>query len=128
MAAPTSPTALPRLDELLSFKAMYDRYEALMTGPIQNILGSDGFVQLMGATREQILTQQQNTRDGLETYWEQLRLPSLADHARLAGQVVALESKVEAVEDQLEGINAKLDAILAQLERQATRSHEKAKA
>jgi hypothetical protein len=69
----------------------------------------------MSLSREQFLTQSKTTREAWETHWASLRLPSLSDHARLAGQIVALESKIEGLED-------KLDTALAHLEALSTRA------
>lgn len=100
---------------LPTWKDLYDRTEQFFNAPMQILLGTESFASMMGVTREQYLTQQKATRDALEAYWSALRLPSLADHARLAGQVVALEAKIEGLED-------KLDALVSQLEAQRPRS------
>ena len=64
--------------------------------------------------REALVTDPQQ-RLLLEASWEALRLPSKVDHARLAGQVVALEAKIEGVEDRLDRISDQLEQVLAKL-------------
>jgi hypothetical protein len=102
--------ATPR--PILSWKDLYDRTEAFWSKPLQEMLGSETVVGMMSLTRENALTQQQFSREVLEQHWDTLRLPTKTDHARLAGQVVQLESKVEALEDRLESLDGKLDQIL----------------
>lgn len=106
----TQAPALP------TWKDLYDQTEKFWTAPLQSLLGTETFVSLMGTTREQILTQQKTSREAFEAYWAAVRLPSLADHARLAGQVVALENKLEGLEDKLDDVTGKLGAIATQLE------------
>lgn len=96
---------------LPTWKDLYDRTEAFWTAPLQTMLGTESFVQWMGTTREQYLTQSKTSREAFEAYWAAVRLPSLADHARLAGQVVQLESKIEGLEDKLDAMMAQLEAL-----------------
>lgn len=106
-------TAAPSLPPLPTWKDVYDRTEAFWTGPLQTLLGSDSYLTAASLLRETSLTRHQMTREALETYWETMRVPSLADHARLAGQVVQLEHKVEQLHDRLDAMSQQLDAILA---------------
>lgn len=106
-------------DLLVTWKTMYDQAEKLWTKPLQEMLGTETVVKLMSATRENVLSQQQVSRETLEKQWDALRLPTKTDHARLASQVIALESKVEAVEDRLEALEGKLDRIVGLLEAMA---------
>lgn len=108
--------ASPLPDVFMTWKDLYDRTEKLWTKPLHEMLGTETAARLMSLTRENALTQQQHSREALESYWEALRLPTKTDHARLAGQVVALEAKVEGVEDRLESIENKLDALTSRLE------------
>jgi hypothetical protein len=96
-----------------TIKDLYDRTEAFFTAPLQTLLGTETVASLMGTTREQYLTQSKTTRTMWESHWASLRLPSLVDHARLAGQVVALENKIEGLEDQLSAMAAQLDILVA---------------
>ncbi|MFN3430925.1 MAG: hypothetical protein ACK46X_13345 [Candidatus Sericytochromatia bacterium] len=107
--------ATPTPDLFPSLKNLYDRTEEFWTKPLQTLFGTETFVAGMSATRENVLTQQKLTRETLERHWDQLRLPTKTDHARLAAQVVALENKVEGLQDQLEGLESKLDAVLSNL-------------
>lgn len=107
--------ASPRPELFMTWKDMYDRVEGFWTKPLQEMLATDTYVGTMANVRENILTQQNAARDMMESHWETLRLPTKTDHARLAGQVVALEAKVDAAHDRLEGLEAKLDAILGKL-------------
>jgi polyhydroxyalkanoic acid synthase PhaR subunit len=104
--APTLPT----------WKDLYDQAEAFWTKPIQTWLATDTAVASMSFTREQVLNQTAASRQTMEAYWEALRLPSKTDHARLAGQVVALEAKVEGLEDRLDTIIGQLETLLARKE------------
>ncbi|MEB3198559.1 MAG: hypothetical protein VKP62_15285 [Candidatus Sericytochromatia bacterium] len=108
-------TPSPTLPPLPTWKDLYDRTESFWTAPLQALLGSDSYLAAAGVLREQSLTQHQLTREALEAYWAALRLPSMADHARLAGQVVQLERKVEALHDQLDGLTEHLVALRAAL-------------
>ena len=108
--------ASPRPELFMTWKDMYDRVEGFWTKPLQEMLATDTYVGTMANVRENILTQQNVAKDMMETHWETLRLPTKTDHARLAGQVVALEAKVDAAHDRLEGLEAKLDAILGKLD------------
>ena len=103
----TQAPALP------TWKALYDRTEQFWTAPLQTLLGTESMASLMGTTREHYLTQQKTSRETLESYWAAVRLPSLVDHARLAGQVVALENKIEGLEDKLDAITAHLETLVA---------------
>ena len=103
----TQAPALP------TWKDLYDRTEQFWTAPLQAFLGTPTAASMMSTTREQFLTQNKVTREAFETTWAALRLPSLADHARLAGQVVALEAKVEGLEDKLDAISAQLEQLIA---------------
>jgi hypothetical protein len=98
---------------LPTIKDLYDRTEALLTAPLHALLGTETVASLMGTTRERFLTNSKTSRDLLENHWATLRLPSLADHARLAGQVVALENKIEGLEDQLSAMAAQLDILVS---------------
>ena len=108
-------TSTPSLPQIPNWKELYDRTEAFWTKPLQQVLGSDSYLAMAGVVREQALTRHQVAKESMEAYWEQLRLPTKSDHARLAGQVVALEAKVEAVADRIDTLGAKLDAVLAAL-------------
>ncbi len=110
--APPKPLPFP-LAELLNPKAIYDRAEAFWTVPLQTLFGTETFVTAMANTREQVLTQHGATKDALESQWAALRLPSLADHARLAGMIVSLEAKLEAVDDRFEESEAQLKSVTA---------------
>lgn len=106
-------TSTPTLPQIPNWKELYDRTESFWTKPLQQVLGSDTYLAMAGVVREQALTRHQLSKEAAEAYWDALRLPTKSDHARLAGQVVALEGKVEGVNDRLDVLNAKLDAILA---------------
>ena len=108
-------TSTPSLPQIPNWKELYDRTESFWTKPLQQVLGSDTYLAMAGVVREQALTRHQITKEAAEAYWDAMRLPTKTDHARLAGQVVALEAKVELVNDRLDGLNTKLDAILAAL-------------
>ena len=101
---------------LPTWKDMYDKTEAFWSKPINQMLGSDSYLGFAGLIREGALTRHEIGKEAMEAYWEALRLPSKADHARLAGQVVALEAKVEGLHERLDAVTSKLDAILAALE------------
>lgn len=103
-------------DPFMAWKAMYDRAEPTWTQPLQDTMASESFVAWMSAVRESTLTQHQATRESMEKYWDSLRLPTKADHARLAGMIVAMEGKIEALEDRLESMEATLEAVLAKLD------------
>ena len=105
-------TATLPLPKLPNWKELYDQTEAFWAKPLQQVLGSDSYLAWAGTVREQALTRHQVGQDAMEAYWEAMRLPSKGDHARLAGQVVALEAKVEGLNDRLDVLTAKLDAIL----------------
>lgn len=109
-------TSTPSLPQIPNWKELYDRTESFWTKPLQQVLGSDTYLAMAGLVREQALTRHQVTKEAAEAYWDAMRLPTKTDHARLAGQVVALEAKVEAVNERLDGLSTKLDAILAALE------------
>jgi polyhydroxyalkanoic acid synthase PhaR subunit len=98
---------------LPTWKELYDRTESFWTGPLQTMLGSDSYLAAASMLREGSLTRHKMTREALEAYWEALRVPSMADHARLAGLVVQLEHKVEQLHDKLDAVTHQLDAILA---------------
>ena len=102
-------------DLFMTWKEMYDRTESLLTKPLQTVMGTEGFVEAMSATREGVLHQQKMSRELWEQHWGQLRLPTKTDHARLAAQVVALETKIEGLESSLVGLEGKLDAVLNKL-------------
>ncbi len=106
-------TSTPSLPQIPNWKELYDRTESFWTKPLQQVLGSDTYLAMAGVVREQALTRHQLTKEAAEAYLDAMRLPTKSDHARLAGQVVALEAKVEAVNDRLDTLTAKLDAILA---------------
>lgn len=106
-------TPTPSLPPLPNWKEIYDRTESFWTKPLQTLLGSDSYLAMSSVVREQALTRHEMTREALEAYWDAVRLPSKADHARLAGQVVHLERKVELLNDRLDAMSAQLDAILA---------------
>ena len=108
-------TSTPSLPQIPNWKELYDRTEAFWTKPLQQVLGSDSYLAMAGVVREQALTRHQLTKEAAEAYWDALRLPTKTDHARLAGQVVALEAKVEALNDRFVEVSTKLDAILAAL-------------
>lgn len=108
-------TSTPSLPQIPNWKELYDRTEAFWTKPLQQVLGSDSYLAMAGVVREQALTRHQLTKEAAEAYWDALRLPTKSDHARLAGQVVALEAKVEALNDRFDEVSTKLDAILAAL-------------
>ena len=108
-------TSTPSLPQIPNWKELYDRTEAFWTKPLQQVLGSDSYLAMAGVVREQALTRHQLTKEAAEAYWDALRLPTKTDHARLAGQVVALEAKVEALNDRFDEVSTKLDAILAAL-------------
>lgn len=110
-----STTALP----LPNWKDLYDKTEAFWSKPIHQMLGSDTYLGMASIVREQALTRHELGKEAMEASWEAMRLPTKTDHARLAGQVVALEAKVEALHDRLDSVTAKLDAILAALEKPA---------
>lgn len=103
-------TATPQLPTL---KSIYDQVEAFWSKPLHAMLGTETTAAAMSMVREQALSQQQAQRAQLEAYWEALRLPSKVDHARLAGQVVALEAKIEGVEERLDLISQQLEQLLA---------------
>jgi hypothetical protein len=105
-------TATPPLPTM---KSVYDQVEAFWSKPLHTFLGTESAAAAMSMVREQALTQQANQRAQLESTWEALRLPSKVDHARLAGQVVALEAKIEGVEDRLDLISRQLEQVLAKL-------------
>lgn len=102
-------------EPILSLKDLYDRTEQFWTKPLQTLFGTESFVAGMSATRENVLSQHKVTKELLERHWDQLRLPTKTDHARLAAQGVALENKVEGLQDQLESLESKLDAVLINL-------------
>lgn len=108
-------TPASHIDMLFNIKSAYDQAEKLWTKPLQQMLGTETVVNLMGATRESVISQQVATRETLEKQWEALRLPSKSDHAKLAGQVVALENKLDKVEDRLDVLESKLDLIINKL-------------
>lgn len=114
-----------------SWKELYDRIETAWSGPIHEMLQSEAFAAAMGATREQYLTGHQASRENLEAYWEQMRLPSKNDIARLGTMVIGLESRLETLEDRMEALDdrmmaiaTRLDQVVTLLERAATRSPE----
>ncbi|MDB5099283.1 MAG: hypothetical protein JWM80_3704 [Cyanobacteria bacterium RYN_339] len=104
-------TATPPLPTM---KSIYDQVETFWSKPLHAMLGTESAAAAMSMVREQALTQQANQRAQLESTWEALRLPSKVDHARLAGQVVALEAKIEGVEDRLDLISQQLERLIAQ--------------
>ncbi|HEY9854204.1 MAG TPA: hypothetical protein V6D05_00615 [Stenomitos sp.] len=106
-------TQAPNAELFKTWKEMYDQFEKTWTQPMQEMLGSESFVASMSATRESYLTNQDAMREGMEQYLKSLRLPSKTDFARLAGQVVALETKIEAIEDRFDTLEAKLDTLIA---------------
>lgn len=108
---------------LPTWKGIYDKTEAFWSQPINQMLGSDSYLGFASLLRETSLTRHEIGKEAMEAYWEALRLPTKADHAKLAGQVVALEMKVETLHEQLDtmtskidGMAEKLDAVLAALE------------
>lgn len=107
-----STNALP----LPTWKDMYDKTEAFWSKPINQMLGSDTYLGFAGLIREQALTRHEIGKEAAEAYWEALRLPTKTDHARLAGQVVALEAKVEGLSEQLDTVTSKLTFITDKLE------------
>lgn len=107
---------------LPTWKGLYDKTEAFWTAPINQMIGSDTYLGFAGLLREGALTRHEIGKEAMEAYWEALRLPTKADHARLAGQVVALEMKVETLHERLDTMTTKLDAILAALEGAKTTS------
>jgi polyhydroxyalkanoic acid synthase PhaR subunit len=106
-------TASPTTPPLPTWKHVYDRTEAFWTGPLQALLGSESYMTAASVLREASLTRHKVTRETLDAYWETMRLPSMVDHARLAGQVVQLEHKVELLHDRLDAIGQQLEALLA---------------
>jgi polyhydroxyalkanoic acid synthase PhaR subunit len=111
-------------DPVTSWKELYDRVESAWSGPIHEMLSSDQFAKAMGVTREQFLTGQKATKENLEAYWEQMRLPSKSDIARVASLVVGLENRLEAIEERVEAIASTLERAVAQLEKAAVRTPE----
>lgn len=103
-------------DLFKTWKELYDRSEELWSKPMQEMLGTESFVQWMSATREQTLTQQQMSRESLEKHWDSMRLPTKTDLARLAGQMVDLEAKVEALDDRIDVMEGKIDALFNRLD------------
>ena len=101
----TQAPALP------SWKDLYDQTERFWTAPLQAFLGTPTAAQMLGQTREQFLTGSKASREAFEAHWTAIRLPSLGDHARLAGQVVALENKIETLEDKLDLVLQHLEAL-----------------
>lgn len=106
-------TLTPPTDLYSAWKALYDRVESTFAPATQQLLQTEGYAAALGLAREQYVTALEMTREGLEAYWENLRLSTKTDLSRVAGQIVTLEYRVEALEDTLEAVSDKLDALLA---------------
>lgn len=135
MKEKNTDTVIPGFPSFPSWKDWYDQAEAFWTRPLKTLLGSEIFNSLMAVNREGLLSQQRLGREFLEKYWDNLRLPTKTDHARLASQVVDLENKVEALgerwdgfEEQIRRVIEQQEAIRTLLEKQAKRDGNEKKA
>lgn len=111
MSTASSPT-----DPFATWKQMFDQFEQAWSQPLNETLKSEAFASALGDTRERQLASQQALREGMETYLQQMRVPTKSDHAALAAQLVAIEAKIEAIEDYFDVVESKLDQILDRLE------------
>lgn len=98
-------------DPFKAWKNMYDQLEKTWSKPMNEVLRTKSFAASLGATRDSYLTSQKMIRDGMEQYLKTLHMPSTADVARLASQVIQLETKLEGLEDRFESLEGRFDRL-----------------
>jgi len=125
-------------DPFAWWKQLYEANEETWAKSMEQAMGTNAFAETLGRYMQSYLELQDLTRKGVERYLEALNVPSRNDVARIAEQVVALESKIDdldfktdelvaqggagadgrlaALEAQVGALDGKLDRVLRLLE------------
>jgi hypothetical protein len=83
------------------WKESYAFTEAVVSRPLQVALGTETASQLMSLARDTYASGRQTGDEALERTWEQLRLASRGELARVAGLVVQADDRVVDLEERL---------------------------
>jgi polyhydroxyalkanoic acid synthase PhaR subunit len=94
-------------DPFAWWKQLYEANEETWAKSMEQAMGTSAFAEALGRYMQSYLELQDLTRKGVERYLETLNVPSRNDVARIAEQVIALESKID-------DLDFKTDELVAQ--------------
>ncbi len=92
------------IDPFTLFRDWYNASNEEWARNIESILGSEKFLQSSGPLMESYASAMRAFRVASEAYFKKLQLPTLADIARVAELVIALEEKVDKLDDNFESL------------------------
>lgn len=79
---------------------------------LESTVSSDTYAKAMGKYLEGCLALQEIVSQGSSKIMENAPIPSREDLTRLAGQIVALETKIDLIEERLEELARGLDQLI----------------
>lgn len=85
-----------------TFKQFYDMNAESMESILQRWMASKSFATMLGGQLDSYLYFQEQFQKYVEKYLETMKIPSQNDLARIAGLIIAVESKVDEMSRQLE--------------------------
>ncbi|MDP9374196.1 MAG: hypothetical protein M3Q65_17425, partial [Chloroflexota bacterium] len=99
----------PFLDPFAWWKQLYEANEATWARTLEGVQGTNAYAEALGRYLQSYLELQDLARRGVERYLETLNIPSRNDVARIAEQVIALESKIDDFDFKLDDLTARAD-------------------
>lgn len=91
-------TFVPDFSEI--WKEVYFKTEAVWGKAFEEFIRTKSFVNMMDTTLAQHLSNEKNTRQFMEKYFESGPMPAKKDVARVAELVISLEEKVDNIESR----------------------------
>jgi len=98
----------PELPEL--WRQWYQQGEKIWSKAFEQTMGTDAYAALLGQTVQAYAESARLLREQMTRSLETMNLPSREDFARLAAQVVALETKIDDLDEKLDQVLDRLQA------------------
>lgn len=99
------------IDPVASFKQWYDSSNEIWSKALEEIIGTEKFVEATNRYMESYTTFYKTFRRLNEDYFSHLQLTTRADLARVAEIIIALENKVDWIQDAFEDFQGQMPQI-----------------
>lgn len=107
------------VDPLALYKQMYFMAEDSWAKVASAVVASDAFSEFLGKFLDNYLNMEKASNRYIDKYLETLHVPTRDDLARLANQVINVESKIDSIDERLDDVLDQLGTVPAAATKQS---------